>query len=68
MLNTNKIESLINYADSNASTLVEVQSHLRHKDISDTQAYVFRHFGQRNKKVLDHFPDPYQHEKAPLNS
>lgn len=50
------------------ATLVEVQSHLRHKDISDTQAYVIRHFGQRNKKVLDHFPDPYQQEKTPINT
>jgi site-specific recombinase XerD len=40
------------------ATLVEVQNHLRHKDISDTQAYVIRHFGRRNKKVIDSFPDP----------
>jgi site-specific recombinase XerD len=40
------------------ATLVEVQKHLRHKDISDTQAYVRRHFGERNDKVINHFPDP----------
>ena len=43
----------------NGATLPEVQNHLRHKDISDTQAYVKRHFGDRNEKVIHKFPDHY---------
>ena len=42
---------------ASGATLVEVQKHLRHKDISDTQAYVKRHFGERNEKIINHFPD-----------
>ena len=50
------------------ATLVEVQNHLRHKDISDTQAYVLRHFGPRNNKVINHFPEPFEHKKPRTKS
>lgn len=40
------------------ASIVEVQRHLRHLSIEDTQHYIVRHFGERNEKVINHFPNP----------
>jgi len=40
------------------ATISEVQRHLRHLNIQDTSSYVSKHFGERNLKVINHFPDP----------
>lgn len=41
------------------ATIIELKNHLRHKSIEDTQFYIEKHFGFRNKKVINGFPDPY---------
>ncbi len=43
----------------NGFTIVEIQQHLGHKDITSTMHYIRRHFGDINIKVRDNFPDPF---------
>lgn len=49
------------------ATIIEVKNHLRHKNIEDTQYYIEKHFGFRNNKVINHFPDPIPQKNHPRN-
>lgn len=47
------------------ATIIELKEHLRHKSIEDTQYYIEKHFGFRNHKVINHFPDPIPQKNHP---
>ena len=49
------------------ATIIELKDHLRHKSIEDTQYYIEKHFGFRNHKVINHFPDPFTSKKPARN-
>lgn len=40
-------------------TIEEIRNHMRHKNIESTDHYVKRHFGNRNGKLIESFPDPF---------
>lgn len=42
----------------NDFTMEEIRNHMRHKHIESTDHYVKRHFGNRNRKIIDNFPPP----------
>jgi integrase len=39
------------------ATIIEVMSHLGHKDVESTLAYVRRHFGNKSEKILNFRPE-----------
>ena len=43
----------------NGFTIEEIKSHFGHTSIETTDNYLKRHFGNRNKKIINNFPKPY---------
>ncbi len=41
------------------ATIEEIKNHFGHRSIETTDRYLRRHFGMRNKKIIDSFPKPY---------
>lgn len=39
-------------------TLEEIRDHAGHKSIESTDNYIRRHFGKRNKNIINNFPEP----------
>lgn len=47
------------------ATIEEIMKHLGHTDIQSTHVYIRRHFGERNPRIIKHFPPPYLLDKEP---
>lgn len=44
---------------NSGASIEELKNHLRHSSIEDTHKYVKEHFGERNERVINKFPAPW---------
>lgn len=43
---------------ASGASIFDIKDHFRHSSIETTQRYLRKHFGERNMRVINNFPDP----------